>query len=135
MLTAVVLSGCATPAARIKRHPELFTGFPPEVQTAVREGRIDLGYTPEMVYIALGQPSRKYDREDAEGTAEVWAYTDRYPARDPHWRLYGDVWYRHRAGYYGIGLPLYGYYEREYESLRVEFRDGRVTAIERVSER
>jgi hypothetical protein len=135
VVLALAVGGCATPAARIKRNPDLFAGFPPEIQAAVREGQIALGYTREMVYIALGKPAREYDREDTDGVAEVWAYTDRNIIHDPYWRLYGDVWYRHRAGHYGIGLPFYGYYEREYESLRVEFRGGQVTAIERINER
>mgnify|MGYP006294301461 CR=1 FL=1 len=126
---ALFLAGCATPQARIQRNQQMYASFPPEVKRTVREGKIELGYTRDMVYIALGSPDRRYERVTDAGTVEVWAYTD---TELTHARV-------HRAGWWPWWGPWYGpdpYYgsvavPREYEELRVEFRDARVTAIER----
>jgi hypothetical protein len=56
MLLLMIATGCATPESRIKKHPEMFSAFPPEVQERVRLGEIRVGDTSDMVYIALGHP-------------------------------------------------------------------------------
>jgi len=77
-LLGLFLVGCATPESRIKENPELFAGFPPDVQENVRAGIIKVGYDKNMVYIALGNPDRTSMRETADGAVEVWIFTDTY---------------------------------------------------------
>jgi len=130
----VLLAGCATPGYRIRKNPELFASFPPEVQETVRKGSIKLGYTGDMVFIALGEPSRIFQRETEHGKAEIWSYTDigyryehqpvpqAYGLRDRGGRLHvvrGMEWVDVQAPY-------------EFEIGRVEFAEGKVTAIERL---
>mgnify|MGYP000203413184 CR=1 FL=1 len=128
-------AGCSTPASRIKREAALFATFPPEVQENVRQGRVAVGYTPEMVRLALGAPSRVYERETAAGRAEIWAYTDVRFASDLE-PVTTRYWYRDARGRLRLAHD-WGWADvtrtQEYENLRIEFRDGRVFAIERRS--
>ncbi len=138
----LLAGGCASPAARIKRNPELFNSFPQEVQAKVREGKVETGFTEDMVYMALGRPARVYSRTRAVGdngetkTTEVWSYTREQWDVDslPHT---SSRWYRGRDGcvYHDSGWDWIYIEERvEYEYLRIEFSDKRVVAIDQLQE-
>ncbi len=124
----VWLAGCATPDARIKKNQTLFDSLPAQAQAQIREGQVALGFTPEMVRLAIGDPSRRAVRTDSEGRTEVWSYT-RYVAAD------GFPVY---TGYYHRYYPGYRYYDGGYDSrrteareyFRVEFVDGKVTVVQ-----
>ena len=131
----VAIAGCATPETRIKEKPEVFNGFPPEVQAKVRTGQVDIGYTKDMVYIALGKPDREYTRTTSDGPYEVWSYTDRYSTTERQ-RITGDFrivdpqgGFRttHDTVWADVDVP------HEYEKLRIEFKNEAVSAIERVN--
>jgi hypothetical protein len=70
----LLLAGCSGSASRIKRQKELFSSFPPEAQAKIREGKVELGFTPEMVAMAWGAPDRKSKSTTAAGEDEVWSY-------------------------------------------------------------
>lgn len=129
---ALGLAGCATPDYRIKKHPEMFAAFPPEVQAKVRQGQVDLGFTPDMVFIALGEPARKYTRRTTGGVNEVWAYTQFYTTME---RQYVQGNFRVRDGNRGYRTVYDSVWvdveqRHEYERLRVEFENGAVKALE-----
>jgi hypothetical protein len=126
-------AGCATTVeSRIRANPGLFSSFPADAQEKIRQGRIELGFTEDMVRLVLGTPERVTMRVTENGTSTVWVYTTHDPesysdmvpytsyVRGKHGRLYGhpDVAW---AGYT---------YWREREAERIEFRDGRVVGIE-----
>lgn len=132
LAVAALAAGCSTPASRIREKSALFETLPPEVQANLRQGKIEIGYDRDMAYIALGRPDRQYTRRTATGTAEVWAYLDYYttterqqvtgsfPVRDPQGGLRtvrDTVW---------VDVQQ----QHEYEKLRVEFENGKVSAIE-----
>jgi len=135
VLSIIAVAGCATPESRIKEKPEVFNNFPPDVQSKVRTGQVDVGYTKDMVYIALGKPNREYTRTTAEGTFEVWSYTAVYTTTERQ-RITAD---------FRIVDPQGGFrtthdtvwadvnVSHEYEKLRIEFKDDTVTALERVN--
>lgn len=75
-IVAVLVAGCSTPASRIEKHLDVFNTFPLEAQALIRQGKIDIGFTPDMVRIALGDPSREYNRKSADAESEVWSYVD-----------------------------------------------------------
>ncbi|HYC70760.1 MAG TPA: hypothetical protein VEB66_06105 [Opitutaceae bacterium] len=128
-LGLAVLAGCTTPEARIRRNPELFGSLTTEQQDLIRRGQVAVGFTAEMVRLALGEPDRLATRRDADGTSEVWHYvTYELPTGSPLYR----GWY-HR--YYMWRDPLYPWYldsdtRRERERFSVVFREGTVTALE-----
>lgn len=131
----VLAAGCvSTPERRIAKHPELFAGFAPGVQAQIRRGEIDIGFTPDMVRLALGTPSRVVVRKTAAGTVDVWLYTalrygtlvrpvpTGYTYRGRDGRIHHD---------YAMDAMDVGRSE-EYVVLRIEFEDGKVRAIERM---
>ena len=129
---AVWLAGCATPAKRIQQNQELFDSFPVAAQARIRGGQIDLGFTPDMVRIALGEPQRRLVRRAAGNDIEIWLYLDMV-------RRYE----RQRATLDGLSVSGPGgirsvngsawvdvMQEREFVRTRVEFQNGIVSAIE-----
>jgi hypothetical protein len=124
--------GCATPDRRIQRHPDVFAAFPTNVQANVRSGIVDVGYTPDMVYIALGRPDRVLVRETAEGRVEIWVYIDatRSMQLEP---VETARWYRTRHGELRLARD-WSWVDtgrwNEYEALRIEFKDDKVFALE-----
>jgi len=137
LVSVLLLSSCATPDARIKRHQDLFDTFPPDVQERVREGKIDLGDTEDMVFIALGKPDREFTRRTAAGERTVWSYTDHYSQTR---RQLVDGQFRVRDSRTGhvhsvrdsvwVDVPTY----HEYDRLRVEFDGGLVVALEELNQ-
>lgn len=135
VLLAVLAAGCSTPDSRIKKHPELFASFPPDIQAHVKAGKVELGYTKDMVFIALGKPDREYTRRTAEGTVEVWSYVGTFTTIDRQLV----------SGPFRVRDPQHGYRTvhdsvwvdvqqlHEYERLRVEFADGKVRALEHLN--
>jgi hypothetical protein len=122
-------SGCATPAARIEKNPEIFAKLTPTDQQTIREGKVAIGFTPEMVKLALGEPDRKMTRTDAQGTTESWSYTT-YET-DDGMLLYRGFYHR----YYGWGDPFFPYYmsypsRKDREYFKVVFTEGKVSSIE-----
>jgi hypothetical protein len=128
---ALVWLGCSTTGARIEQHREAFDSYPEGVQQNLRNGVIEVGYTPEMVLIALGEPSRKVDVATDDATAQVWTWTHQAPGVSLSlggWNALGS----HVA--LGSGMTVSDPGQRE-EVAIVEFRHGLVHRIERLAPR
>ncbi|HTX64665.1 MAG TPA: hypothetical protein VMD31_02765 [Opitutaceae bacterium] len=129
MAATLALAGCSTPESRIRNNPAVFSRLTPEEQAHIRMGQIAVGFDPQMVELALGEPDHVTTRTTAEGASEVWHYTTYdLPDGAPLYR----GWY-HR--YYFWGDPLYPYYldypyRREHDHIRVTFTNGKVSSIE-----
>lgn len=130
LVSVALLAACSsTPDARIAKNQAAFGGYPAAVQQKIRAGEVDVGFTPEMVRLALGEPAREFNRQTEGGTAEIWVYHDNGPRFSFGVGVGGAVG-RHSGA--GVGLSTTtGGYDPE-EKMRVEFRDGKVTAIEYV---
>jgi len=130
-----VAAGCvSTPADRIKKEPRLFASFPAEIQAKVQKGEVDIGFTKDMVRLALGLPQRINSRTTEAGQTEIWIYTGiRYINRiEPFDTGY---WYRDRAGRLHQSHEtawVDGHYSQEFPLMRVEFTPDKVKAIEQV---
>ncbi len=126
-LALVLLAGCATtPAERISRNRSLFASWPPNVQAAVREGKIGVGFTPEQVQMALGNPDRTFVQTTAQGASEIWIYHSHRP------RISVGIGVMGGGGSTRVGGATQVSSGEPYpaELLRVIFRDGRVSAVE-----
>lgn len=122
------LAACASPQKRIEANPERFRSFPPEAREKIRRGEVALGFTPDMVRMAKGDPSAVSVRTTTGGATTVWRYTR--PEIHTH---------VHPVGLTGYGRGVYpGYIETEetrmVETLRVEFEDDEVVAFEEKKE-
>lgn len=118
-------AGCASVDSRIRKGQADFDRWPAGVQAAIREQRVEVGFTPPQVEMALGRPSRVYTRTTAAGEEEIWAYYDRKPGFS-----FGMA--MGSGGYSGVGGGVI--YDQRYDSLddatRVVFKDGHVTTVE-----
>lgn len=74
---AALLAGCESTGGvsnRIQEKSALYSSLPADQQAALKAGAIDVGYTQEMAYIALGNPTKK----QTEGDNEIWTYNKYY---------------------------------------------------------
>lgn len=127
VLCAAFLAACATPAARIKRNQALFDTLPAAEQTLIREGKVGVGFTPDMVLLAVGDPGQRWTRTDAQGKSEIWSYTT-YDSLD------GAPLYRGHYHHCSGGYPFfYDDYRRESarprEYFTVTFSGGKVSEV------
>ena len=81
LLSALILTlaGCSTVDSRIAKNREVFNTWPATVQDKVVVGQIDIGFTPDQVRVALGEPDRIFTRTTGDGTSQVWSYRERGP--------------------------------------------------------
>jgi hypothetical protein len=132
--TALLAAGCTT-----TRSPTTATSLEPKIHAQVQKGVIEPGFTPEMVFLALGKPS-----EPEESIVDATA---------------NGRWVYHNFKGTDRGLPKPGFRRRvvfdsakqsdtitteridrkaspdlRANSLYVTFRDGRVVEIQRVAE-
>jgi hypothetical protein len=123
---ALALAACSTIDSRIRRQQALFDSYPPNVQHHIRNGVIEVGYTPEMVVMALGEPDRKVEVRTDDGLADVWTYRKSVP---------GFSVGMGTGGYVGSGVGLgtgvsVGEPGRTEDQAVVEFWDGRVARFQ-----
>ncbi|MFT3782371.1 MAG: hypothetical protein QM790_10180 [Nibricoccus sp.] len=127
--TLALLAGCSTPESRIDENKELFSKLAPNEQQLIREGKIAVGFTPEMVKLAMGDPDKIYTRTDANGVSEAWSYTTYETEsgvllyRGYYHRYWHDPFY---YPYYYMSYPS----RRDREYLKIIFSGGRVSVIE-----
>lgn len=127
---SAIAAGCSTVDSRIAKNREAFSSWPAAVQDKIVVGKIDIGFTPEQVRVALGEPDRVFTRTTADGTSEIWSYRDRKPRIGFGVGVgLGSVG-RSGGTFGGVGLNTGGGYLDD-EKLGVVFdRTGRVSAIE-----
>jgi outer membrane protein assembly factor BamE (lipoprotein component of BamABCDE complex) len=127
----VLAAGCATstPQTRISEHRELYASFPSAVQRKVSAGEVEVGYTEEMVMLALGEPHRRVSRQTETGTDEVWVYVSKEPRVSFG---FGFGSYGRRSGS-SVGISTTTGGDGAEERMRVVFRDGKVTTVESVT--
>lgn len=123
---ALAFAGCSTPDSRIEKNSAAFAGYPPAVQAKIRAGEVDVGFTTEMVQLALGKPDRVIRRRTAAGESEVWIYADKSPTFSFGVGIGGGG--HHSGGGVAVGASTDG--DRD-DRLRVVFDAGKVAAIER----
>ena len=133
-LSVLLLAACSsTPQQRIDKNQAQFSSFSPAMQQKIREGKVDVGFTAEMVKLSLGDPARTFTRSTAEGTVEVWVYTKTGP-RFSFGLGVGS--YGGGSGVStGVGVSTGGGGYEPDELMRVELKAGVVTAVEYVSNR
>jgi hypothetical protein len=139
VLAAGLLAGCSTVESRIKEKSAVFSALDPQTQQKLRKSVVEVGYSPDMVYIALGTPDQKHGKKTAKGYEETWVYNTYYDEWAgqvlTHYRRFVsyDPTTRRYFVYYE---PVYSdlYQERTEERFRVDFRNGKVTAVEQAKD-
>lgn len=125
---SLLLAGCSTLENRIAAQQAQFDTWPAEVREKIRAGHIDVGFTPEQVRVALGEPTRKYQRTTADGSSEVWAYDGGRVGVS----IGVGVGAARGGGAYAGGVAYEPTsYGADDESVRIVFEDGKVASIEK----
>src|SRR4051812_47022724 len=126
----LLLSGCSTINSRINEKGSVFYSLDADTRAKIEHGDIALGFSPDMVYMALGNPDAKRRSTSADGTSETWTYGAYYYNT-------GYVGY-HRWGGWGPRGFYRMYWEPVYApgyavepDIRVTFRDGKVVSVDR----
>ena len=67
----LIATGCTT-----THMPTTATRLEPEIKTKVDKGIIEPGFTPEMVFLALGKPTEPAESLADATTNGTWVYSD-----------------------------------------------------------
>ena len=80
--TVALLAGCEMSGAsgRIEEKSAVFSSLTPEQKQIIEAGDIDIGFTPDMVYMALGKASKSEVKDSPDGTVTLWTYNRYYPS-------------------------------------------------------
>ena len=134
-LAAAVLAlaaGCSTIESRIEQNRDYFDSLPAADQAQIRIGKIDLGFTPESVRMALGEPRRRVVSRTADGDSEVWIYTELTQSYEHQRADIDGLTFSGPGGgrITGGSAWITVRQERERPVVRIEFRNGRAVSIE-----
>ena len=133
----LLFAGCQTVDTRIKEKPAVFASLDKDTQEKIKEGTIGIGYTEDMVYLALGTPDQIKESVTATSRTLSWIYNSYTSHYDGAYMMgyygypYYPYYYRPYSYYY---MPPYGggYHTEKEERIRVTFNNGRVTAIDQM---
>lgn len=133
------LVGCQSVESRIKEKPEVFAQVDKETQEKIKQGIIDIGFSEDLVYLALGKPDQKRESVSATGNTSAWIYNTYYDRFDGtvhagyHRQVYFDPYLRTYRVYY---RPVFAdtYTTEKEERIRVVFKDGKVSVIEQTKD-
>jgi outer membrane protein assembly factor BamE (lipoprotein component of BamABCDE complex) len=140
LLVLLAFTGCQTVDTRIKEKPTVFASLDKTTQDMIKQGIIGIGYTEDMVYLALGSPDQIRESVTTTSRTVIWIYNSYTSYYDGIYGMgygygygYPYPFYRPYAYYYG---PPYGggYHTEKEERIRVTFDSGKVTAIDQVKE-
>lgn len=72
----LLFQGCVTGGAssRAEEKSAVFGQLDPATQKHILNGNVERGYTKDMVYIAIGKPSKVEMRKSQDGDVEIWVY-------------------------------------------------------------
>ena len=98
LAAAFYLTGCDTFKARAEEKSDTYNSLSTGTQKRLERGKINVGDTQDMVYIALGNPEEKRDVSTSDGTQTVWLYKT-------YWEQYeGTAW----VGWHRVIVPAAG---------------------------
>ena len=86
LLMLATLCSCASPQARrdkrIAKHADTFNAWDAKTQDLIRKGSIAIGFDPDMVRLAWGEPRYTFDRVTESKETIVWKYVDQHAVPD-----------------------------------------------------
>ena len=137
ILCAAGLTGCSTFNSRAQEKAAVYNSLAPKTQQRLEKGKINIGDTQDMVFIALDTPDGKRDITTANGAETVWIYKT-------YWEDYSDTgwigWHRYyetRTGgafsIYHERVPLALDRTRVADVIRITFKEGKVVSIDQAT--
>lgn len=152
--SVILVAGCQSTGNRINKD-EIFARVDKATQEKIEQGIVDLGFTEDMVYLALGTPNQKSESVTPAGRTVTWVYStvsdrpDEIGALGNQGLYYDplDQRYAETRTYDVHGHDPFAYVDTEtsgayehalflrtrgqyQERIRVTFENGRVSAIQ-----
>jgi hypothetical protein len=129
------LVGCTSFESRARAKPATYAELDQPTRVRLKAQKIQLGDTPDMVYLALGPPTSKHDKTSAAGHSTLWTYTA-YWQQYEGTRLVGyrqDVLRNQATKTYQVHYtpdyqPIYTLHSED--RIRIEFQNGLVSTVE-----
>lgn len=138
-LGLALLAGCSTINSRIKEKSATFYSLSAQDQARLKQGIVNIGDTPDMVYIALGAPDAKRDTLAKNSETTTWLYKTYYQNYEGsvyvgyhrffYWDGYLKAW---RVYYEPVRQDVYSQHTQD--RIRVVFQDGKVTTIDQAND-
>lgn len=139
-LLVLALASCDTFERRSHEKAATFESLSSAERDKLKRGVIEIGNTPEMVYIALGRPDEKHESTTAGGNELVWVYNSYH--EDYEGNVHTGyrrvlVWDPRLRRYFVFFDPVYTdvYSEHTEENIRIKFKNGKVAEIEQPKSR
>jgi hypothetical protein len=85
LLLALFVTGCESDggiAARTQEKSAVYATLKVSDKRFIEKGVIAMGFTPDMVYMAMGHPTKVESKDFSGGRAELWTYDRYYPNYD-----------------------------------------------------
>lgn len=135
MLGLLVLAGCDTFERRSKEKTAVLAALDPQTRAKLEHGIVEIGYTPDMVYLALGAPDDESETTTAQGKEKTWIFNSYHQdfAGNQQTGYRRVMVYNEKTKTQSLVMePVYSnvYVDRTEERIRVTFRDGKVAVIE-----
>jgi hypothetical protein len=132
-------AGCQTVDDRIREKPAVFANVDKATQNKIKQGIIDLGFSQDMVYLALGKPDQQHESVTATDRSLTWLYNSYYQRYDGirfagySRRVYFDPYFKTYRVY---DRPVYAdvYSDEQEERIRIVFKDGKASVIEQAKD-
>ena len=84
VLVSLLLAGCETVSDRIREKSVIYESLTPMEKTQILNGVVQKGFDSDMVYMALGKPSKLEQKDSADARIEIWTYNNYYPPGGRH---------------------------------------------------
>ena len=93
-------------ALRAKEKPEVYASLQVWQKRFIEKGVVARGFTPDMVYIAMGKPTKVETRARPLGKVEIWTYLYYYPnVTEAHGSTFNGAEYSTDSPYQGQFKP------------------------------
>ncbi|MGC4071442.1 MAG: hypothetical protein QM760_02770 [Nibricoccus sp.] len=134
-LAALVLARTSTVESRIEEKSHVFNTLSPDAQAHIKQGLVDIGYTQDMVYMAMGKADRVTERANEGGTETVVLTTA--IIRSTKARRFANTrgWCITTSASRRIGDDercVDAFSDHAEEVARVVFKDGKVVSVEQM---
>ena len=136
LAAALAATGCTSAVdSRIHQRQAQYNTLDPVSQTNIRNGQVDLGFTPDMVYMALGEPTRREQKLVADGVQMTWVYEAYYSelVGTANVAYRRQIVYNPRSRTYAIFVepaPAEAYAVHPQDRVKIQFTNGKVSSIE-----
>lgn len=139
-LLTLALTGCDTFDRRSQEKASTFAALGPEEREKLRRGVIEVGNTPDMVYIALGRADERRETTTAKGRETVWIYNTYYREYEGNLQtgyrrilVFDPVRRRYNVFFEPVYTDIYSDHQEEH--IRIVFQDDKVASIEQPKSR